>query len=698
MEINQKDNELHFYPINDNEYLGAIKVNVSNTRNTPSTTIILDQSGSMGSQFARFVKQIIPLVMSKLGYAEDYRINLITFNSEGNTYHLTSRELKNSDLEATGGTNFAHAIIALRTIMERCAKDSPNEPMRILTISDGEIFDPNEAAIETKKLMEFFAKSGLTINSQALRLFTSSSQPDTKALSYLLQINNTTATQLYDATVGLSDETIASEIVKLFQRDCFQNYQLLHFERSIVLKFPWNSHTSMRVILSCGWNIFWLKQVPTGVVKLGNDTVNVIVQNQFSLGMFHELMESKLEYITDHMIVLKIVGSSEANGMVNQVFECLKKQEDALAAKSSTSNKIISNLLDGIAKNKTNFKDSKQMAEFLRKTKAEIDNQRENDRRKREEEKAARIKKEEDEKAARIKKEEDEKAALKKAEEEKAARIKREEDEKAARKKAEEEKEAARVKQLEAEKAAEEEADRVKRLEAERAAEEEAARVKRLEAERAAEEEAARVKQLEAERAAEEEAARIKQQEAEKVAEEEAALIRREEEEREETNRKKQAEEDRKKREVECDRRAGMERLEKELDITCLKSNPDSQLDSIQTVFIFDEHLSGAKENQRFMEKIVPLTLSRLFYESSKLVHLAAFVRYKTTFEQLRQSLLQTLDAKMQIRILVLTNEKMQTKGHETDNFAEMLNRFLSVSNYSYELQVVRLVSSKVNH
>ncbi|XP_037047523.1 uncharacterized protein LOC119082194 [Bradysia coprophila] len=548
MEVNQKDNELHLYPINNNEYLGAIKVNVSNTRNTPSTTIILDISGSMGSQVARFVRQIIPLVMSKLGYAECYHINLITFHDNAETFHLTSRELKASNLTNTGSTRFAPAITALRTILNGFAKNYPNEPMRVLTISDGDIHDHDEAAIETKKLVEFLAESGLTINSQALRLFTSSSQPDTKALSYLLQINNTTATQLYDASAAWPDEAIASEIVKLFQKDNFQNYQFLHFERSIVLKFPWNSHTSMRVILSLGWNIFWFKQVPTGVVKLGNDAVNAVVQNQFSLGMFHELMESKLEYITDHMIVLKVVDSPEANRMVNQIYECLKKQEDTLAVKSSTSNKkIISNLLDGIAKNKTNFQDSEQMAEFLRKTKAEIDTQRENDRRKREEETAARIKKEEDEKAARkkeeeekaarIKKEEDEKAARKKEEEEKtarikkeeekaaeAARIKKEEEEKAAEaariKKEEEEKaaEAARIKKEEEEKAAE--AARIKKEEEEKAAEEEADRIKKEEEEKAAEEEAARVKQLEAEKTAEEEAARIIQQEAEKVADE----------------------------------------------------------------------------------------------------------------------------------------------------------------------------------
>ncbi|XP_037043091.1 titin homolog isoform X13 [Bradysia coprophila] len=1026
MAVQQYENELHLHPINDNEYLASIYVNSSKMINNSSTTVILDRSGSMNEQTSRFVTVIIPMVMSILGYDHNYRVNLITFAAESKTYRKTCSQLKvATGIMSKGKTNFGPAIAALRELLELHERQSPSIPMRVLTISDGEINDPNDAIREMKKLVNFLATSDLTINSQAVRLFTSSSQPDTKALSYMLRLNNTVVTRLYDARTNEADRNIADNIARLFLMDCFHNHQFLNFQRSIVLKFPWNTHACMRVILSPGWNIFWFKHVPSGV-RLGNDTVNVVVRRELSLGTFHELMEWKLEYITDHMIILKIVDTKEAITNVNEILECLKRHERTVAYNSSTPNTdIISNLLKGIANSRTNFHDSNQMATFLRETKAKMDIQREYDRKRREEEniaaEAARIKQQEEERrrreadaeAARIKQREDEErrrreadaeaarikqqkeeeekrrreaeaarikqqqeeeekrrreaeaeaarikqqqeeeekrrreaeaeaarikqqqeeeekrrreaeteaarikqqqeeeekrrreaeaeaarikqqqeeeekrrseaeaeaarikqqqeeeekirreaeaeaarikqqqeeeekkrieaeaariklqeekaaeaarikleeekaaeaarikleeekaaeaarikleeekaaeAARIKLEEEKAAeaarikleeeeaaeaaRIKLEEDKaaEAARIKLEEEKaaEAARIK-LEEEKAAEEEEARIKKLEEQKAAKEEEARIKKLEEEKAAEEEEARIKKLEEEKAAEEEEARIKLEE-EKAAEEEEARINKLEEEKaaeeeearikklkeearikkleeeaqikkleeektaeeqegrikleeekaaeeeetriklevqkaaeeEEARIKKLAEEARMKKleeetaaeeETERDKRAEEDRLDKELDITSL-NDPDDELGSSQTVFILDEHLCGARGNRRLTKQIVPLMLSRLFYESSDLVQLVTFVRYKTTFEQLRQSLLQTLDAKRQIRIFVLTNERYQERK-DINVFAEMLIRFLSVTNYSFELQVVRLTSTR---
>ncbi|XP_037043096.1 myosin-2-like isoform X17 [Bradysia coprophila] len=859
MAVQQYENELHLHPINDNEYLASIYVNSSKMINNSSTTVILDRSGSMNEQTSRFVTVIIPMVMSILGYDHNYRVNLITFAAESKTYRKTCSQLKvATGIMSKGKTNFGPAIAALRELLELHERQSPSIPMRVLTISDGEINDPNDAIREMKKLVNFLATSDLTINSQAVRLFTSSSQPDTKALSYMLRLNNTVVTRLYDARTNEADRNIADNIARLFLMDCFHNHQFLNFQRSIVLKFPWNTHACMRVILSPGWNIFWFKHVPSGV-RLGNDTVNVVVRRELSLGTFHELMEWKLEYITDHMIILKIVDTKEAITNVNEILECLKRHERTVAYNSSTPNTdIISNLLKGIANSRTNFHDSNQMATFLRETKAKMDIQREYDRKRREEEniaaEAARIKQQEEERrrreadaeAARIKQREDEErrrreadaeaarikqqkeeeekrrreaeaarikqqqeeeekrrreaeaeaARIIKLEEEKAAeeeeaRIKLEEEkaaeEEEARIKLEEQKaakeEEARIKKLEEEKAAEEEEVRIKKLEEEKAAEEEEARIK-LEEEKAAEEEEARIKKLEEEKAAEEEEARIKLEE-EKAAEEEEARIKLEEEkaaeeeearinkleeekaaeeeearikklkeearikkleeeaqikkleeektaeeqegrikleeekaaeeeetriklevqkaaEEEEARIKKLAEEARMKKleeetaaeeETERDKRAEEDRLDKELDITSL-NDPDDELGSSQTVFILDEHLCGARGNRRLTKQIVPLMLSRLFYESSDLVQLVTFVRYKTTFEQLRQSLLQTLDAKRQIRIFVLTNERYQERK-DINVFAEMLIRFLSVTNYSFELQVVRLTSTR---
>lgn len=408
MALLQDKNELHLYPSNDNyQYMGAINIDTA-TLSASTMVVIIDASASMGAATSRFVRNIIPLAMSKLNYPENCPIHLINFSSKTEHRELTASQLKTSDIKSEGGEELSLAIEALRKTLERHSKNSPTTPVRLLTISDGGIGNATNAAKETKLLTDFLATSDLAINSQAIRLFTSNSQPDTKGISYLLQINNTTATKLLDIKIAETDEAIANEIVGVFQLDSFNNYQTLQFETSIVSKFPWDTFLSSSVLLAPGLNIFWLKLVPTGVIKLGGETIKFIVESQLTPPIFHQLMETKLGYIADHMTVLKVVGTTEANGMVDQISSYFTTKEEELATKCSTPNtKVITNLLDGIAKNRTNFRDSAEMAEFLRNTNKEMEKQRqmkdEEERLQREEEE--RVQREEEE---RVMKEEEE--------------------------------------------------------------------------------------------------------------------------------------------------------------------------------------------------------------------------------------------------------------------------------------------------
>ncbi len=466
MEINQNKNELHLYPINDNEYIGAINVDGAKAIAEPRTVFVLDSSGSMKNETKRFVNEIFPLVMSKLDYGEYDTIDLIGFGKECVHKEVWTRSFvrKCSDVKSDGSTIFAPAIKVLRLTLEKIQRYYPNKPIRVLTISDGAIKDHDDAENETKKLIEFLATSELTINSQAVRLFTSDDQPDTKASTYLLQINNTTATNLLDISATESDENIANAIAALFQSDGFQNNQILEFETSIVLKYPWNSLQSKRMTLVPGWNIFWLKLVPTGAIKLNDSPIKVIIERQLTLSAFHQLMDTKLGYIADHMKILKIVGTTEVKGSVDQIFEYFKKTENFLALKgSTTNNKMISNMLDGIAKNVTNFSDSAQMAEFLRKTNKEIEIQRQKEKEAREkqiedenrrkietEKEKARRKIEAEQEDARRKKEAEEKEELRKRIEDENRRKMETEEEEAHRKMETQEEDARR--KLEAEK------------------------------------------------------------------------------------------------------------------------------------------------------------------------------------------------------------------------------------------------------
>ncbi|XP_037045864.1 uncharacterized protein LOC119081243 isoform X2 [Bradysia coprophila] len=797
MEINQNKNELHLYPINNNKYMGAIDVKGATVSNSIQTVVILDSSGSMGNVTARFVKEILPLVMSKLNWNKG--IDLINFSSKANWKYLTLSELKTSDIQSGGRTCIGPAIRMFRLCLESIQQNYPGQPIRVLTVCDGSISDPERAEEEMKKVVDFLATTEMMINSQALRLFTSKEQPDTRALSYLLQINNTVATNLCDIAATSSNETISSAIATLFQSDCFANYQTLQLEKPIILKYPWYADGKMRITLSPGWNIFWLKVVPTGTVKLGNVHVKVIVESQLSLSKFHQLIETKLAHIIDHVAILKVVGTAEANKAVDQIFAYFKMTEDALAIKSSTRNiKIISNLLVGIAKKNIN-NDSAQMVEFLRSTKRETEIQL---RRKREAEEAEKLIQRKDEEE-RIKPEEEE-------------RLKREEkrkrqEEEARRKKEAEEQRLRRIEELvrieeeahemkageEERRSREQEANKMKHGEEEHLRREEESRrrqrernVREAEEERLKLEEEVRHKREEVERFKREEEERLKRKEEERLKREEFERLKREEEEerlqREDERklqdeiRKKREEEYRVRREEEeRDERFRLQQLRLELEeqkkleagllfaqetdeklqlhlqkkssvdqpidlqhinekqkndvadhaatgifenITAMcnpaeprKSrnslitaaankvrqftgalrsgrNSNSNPNPIQTVFVLHENVFVAKKHCRFAEKIIPLVFSKISNGNSQLVHLLTVETDKTPAVQMLQSILQTLDANKPIRILVLTDMNSREQ-HKFDNFAETLIKFLNGSNFSFELQVLRIAS-----
>jgi hypothetical protein len=108
------------------------------------------------------------------------------------------------------------------------------KPVRILTISDGEVSDRKETEREVSKLVDLLKIKNLTINSQAVRLFTSSTQPDTAALCSLLQLNNATTSQLIDISGFEDDEVIIDKIVKLFKGDNLSAYENLMTESKVL--------------------------------------------------------------------------------------------------------------------------------------------------------------------------------------------------------------------------------------------------------------------------------------------------------------------------------------------------------------------------------------------------------------------------------------------------------------------------------
>lgn len=364
---------LKLYPLTDDEFIGTVKVQQTPKQDTSllETVIILDKSGSMGDQARRLTNEIIPSFLSKLSYNEKQVIHFITFDSVSNLYSKRIEEMKSLTISGNGGTTMAPAVGICQQIFGTFVNDY-GKPIRLLTISDGEIGDMNETEKAAETFVKFLAKHDFTISSQAVRLFTSSSQPDTRGIASLLQVNNTTTSHLLDISSSESNESIAEKIADLFRGDNLANSINLTTKNKIVIKFPWEpTNTSSNLALTPGDNLFWLKAVPSNEIKISGKSIEVALEIPLTMLKFQELMKEMLDYIVDQMKILKVIGTEATEKKVQNMLEYFEKTEDNLIKKSnfpSLHQKKISKVLALIADDK-NIKnlDQAQMAEYLRK-------------------------------------------------------------------------------------------------------------------------------------------------------------------------------------------------------------------------------------------------------------------------------------------------------------------------------------------
>jgi hypothetical protein len=205
------DPKLFLYP-NENGFIGKLILNTLNDNNANesllsksnvSTIVILDCSWSMGKSVPRFVNQILPEIFKSLDYADNDIITLITSNKSYNKYAIPVKQLASFSIDYQGATILGPAITTLMNfIRNELAKDCHS--LRLLTISDGEVADQHNVQTQAAQLAALI-KNDFIINSQAVRLFTSSSQPDTRAVSSLLQLNNVSNVNLLDLSTSLTN-------------------------------------------------------------------------------------------------------------------------------------------------------------------------------------------------------------------------------------------------------------------------------------------------------------------------------------------------------------------------------------------------------------------------------------------------------------------------------------------------------------
>ena len=359
--------DLFVYP-SANGYIGKLTLNniESNsylvTKSNVSTVVLLDRSGSMGNSVARFVNQILPKLFKQLNYDSNENMTLITFDSQAYKYTIPVKQLSNFEIKCQGQTLMAPGIQLLtQHLASELSKDCHS--LRLLTISDGEVQDQDHVQIQAARLASAI-KSNYLINSQAVRLFTSSAQPDTRAVSSLLQLNNISHVNLLDLKTSLSNQEISSTIASLYSNDSLTQQMILKSNQSILKQTPWQNHTTDTINLFAGENIFWLDQIPNGQLTIGETNVRIHIQQSLTIDTYEKLLRSKIENYINQLKILKILNTidsqKEIRDMMNH-FEnieslLLSNEDDAkLLLNDSSLRARLAHLKSSITRRKKSF-------------------------------------------------------------------------------------------------------------------------------------------------------------------------------------------------------------------------------------------------------------------------------------------------------------------------------------------------------
>ncbi|AYV77901.1 MAG: hypothetical protein Edafosvirus2_80 [Edafosvirus sp.] len=325
--MDTKNIKLDVYPITNSSYIGKITVPktmiISKDNKKLQTIIILDKSGSMGNNVPKIVNKILPNVFLNLGYKNTDPIAIFAFDNDCFNYYETINDLQKKRITAGGQTYMASSITQLRNYILRM---DPSYHFRILTISDGELHDQEI----TSKLSSEYAPElkNYKINSQAVRFFTSTQQPDTRGLASVLQFNSACYPNLVDINSNTNENIIIGEMVKLFNNDHLDKNCVLSTNDAIIMGTPWE-HSNLRNISNLleGENLIWFNTIPKKVTLNALSPIDVVIHEEMNTDTFYKIFNDKMVQYTNKLKILKVVNTDKSKEEINNIVKYFTELE-----------------------------------------------------------------------------------------------------------------------------------------------------------------------------------------------------------------------------------------------------------------------------------------------------------------------------------------------------------------------------------
>lgn len=332
------------------------------------TIIILDVSGSMGSYVNMCVDKIFPAVFAAHGYQPDEEIELIRF--ECSAHHTTEKVSSFGSLgyQTQGGTNMAPVFPVLTKILKGC---EPGSNVRIIAVSDGDVFDTDATIAAASTLSSTIDQYLLNIDTVAIRLFSSTyAQPDTRALSTMLSLNNTFNTpslidivpdesktqaqiaeqltpqmisafdikssKVYLAAPGVKDDTIA--------RGSEQDIENTH---SLFRQHPWaNSSMLLPLAANAKRTLLWIRKSKWDALNDGAGLTALTISDELAVpvtvcdsltgDIYEEIIATRIQHYMLQIKLLRVVGSEHSLKQIKLMADYFVKLEAAIFTDAST--------------------------------------------------------------------------------------------------------------------------------------------------------------------------------------------------------------------------------------------------------------------------------------------------------------------------------------------------------------------------
>jgi len=294
------------------------------------TVIILDRSSSMGSNSAKMVNEVFPVMLKTLGYKNDDNITMITFDTIVECFSAKVGELHKLKCASRGCTNMSGVFKELTSAIHESTSC-----LRLLTLSDGEIGDKMHTINKASEVATLL-KARYNIVSKAVRLFTSQyGQPDTRGLASVLQFNtetlNDSSTSLMDLNADLAPKELANIMANMFKKENFTS-KWIESSEAIFLREPWSNEPLLSNRLKIGKNILWLNSYPMREMKLGEFvSLNIVKGDPISHETMYEVLGDTITFYLNQLKLLRVIGNKQSMESSAKIVQYFKNLEESLS-------------------------------------------------------------------------------------------------------------------------------------------------------------------------------------------------------------------------------------------------------------------------------------------------------------------------------------------------------------------------------